>query len=78
MDFRDLDAISKTLGTTGALCLDLVSINGEYPPDGMPAGSQTRVTIRNEHISYFCTWFSLSGITSYMWYKLYILKQALR
>lgn len=36
---------------------------------GGPIGGQTRVTLRNEHMSYIVTWFSLSAITSYLWYR---------
>lgn len=34
-----------------------------------PIGGQTRVTLRNEHMSYIITWFSLSGATMFLWYK---------
>lgn len=37
---------------------------------GGPLGGQTTITLRNEHLSYVCTWFSLSGLTAYFWYKL--------
>ncbi|XP_055378837.1 SURF1-like protein [Condylostylus longicornis] len=37
-------------------------------PNG-PIGGQTRVNLRNEHLSYLITWFSLSAATSYMWYQ---------
>lgn len=36
---------------------------------GGPVGGQTRVTMRNEHLSYIVTWFSLSAFTSYLWWK---------
>ena len=36
---------------------------------GGPIGGQTRVTLRNEHMSYIITWFSLSAITSYLWFR---------
>jgi len=35
---------------------------------GGPIGGQTRVTLRNEHMSYIFTWFSLTAFTSWMWY----------
>lgn len=38
-------------------------------PQGGPIGGQTRVTLRNEHLSYIVTWFSLSAFTSYLWWK---------
>ncbi|XP_062550700.1 SURF1-like protein [Armigeres subalbatus] len=34
-----------------------------------PVGGQTRVTIRNEHLSYIFTWFSLSGFTTWLWFR---------
>lgn len=34
-----------------------------------PVGGQTRVTLRNEHLSYIFTWFSLSGFTSWLWVR---------
>ena len=34
-----------------------------------PVGAQTRVALRNEHLSYIVTWYSLTGILSYLWYK---------
>jgi surfeit locus 1 family protein len=37
--------------------------------DGGPIGGQTRVTLRNEHMSYIFTWYSLSAFTSYLWYR---------
>lgn len=36
---------------------------------GGPIGGQTRVQMRNEHLSYIVTWFSLSGLTGYLWYR---------
>ncbi|KAH9391565.1 Surfeit locus protein 1, partial [Tyrophagus putrescentiae] len=34
-----------------------------------PVGVQTRVALRNEHLSYIVIWYSLTGILSYLWYK---------
>lgn len=34
-----------------------------------PVGGQTRVTLRNEHLSYIITWFSLSGFTAWLWFR---------
>ncbi|KAI8040932.1 hypothetical protein M5D96_006875 [Drosophila gunungcola] len=34
-----------------------------------PIGGQTRVTLRNDHLSYLVTWFSLSAATSFLWYR---------
>lgn len=41
-----------------------------------PIGGQTRVTLRNEHLSYIVTWFSLSGATAWLWYRQIIKRKA--
>ncbi|XP_071948161.1 surfeit locus protein 1-like isoform X2 [Antedon mediterranea] len=35
---------------------------------GGPIGGQTRVTLRNEHLNYIITWYSLSIATLLLWY----------
>lgn len=40
-------------------------------PNG-PIGGQTRVTLRNEHLSYIFTWFSLSGFTGWLWFRMIV------
>lgn len=52
---------------TGALPIFLDATH-DFDVTGGPIGGQTRVTLRNEHMSYILTWFTLSGATSYMWY----------
>lgn len=42
--------------------------------DGGPIGGQTRITLRNEHLSYIFTWFSLSAFTGLMWHRMFIRK----
>lgn len=41
----------------------------ESTVSGGPIGGQTRATIRNEHLSYIVTWFSLSAFTGFLWYQ---------
>lgn len=41
---------------------------------GGPIGGQTNVNLRNEHVSYILTWFSLAFLSPYFWYKLVYLK----
>lgn len=43
---------------------------------GGPIGGQTRVTLRNEHLSYVFTWYSLSAFTAYLWWKQIVRKVA--
>lgn len=35
---------------------------------------QTRISLRNEHLSYAITWYSLSVTTGYLWYRLFLKK----
>ncbi|CAD7002324.1 SURF1-like protein [Ceratitis capitata] len=63
--YRDLP---KMCALTGAAPIMLDATYESSVPGG-PVGGQTRVTLRNEHLSYLLTWFSLSAITSYLWYR---------
>jgi len=63
--YRDLD---KMCSSTGAKPVFLDATYEMTVPGG-PIGGQTRVGLRNEHLSYLITWFSLSAATSYMWYR---------
>lgn len=41
---------------------------------GTPISGQTKVSLRNEHLSYILTWYSLSIMTGYLWYRQFIQK----
>ncbi|XP_066990239.1 surfeit locus protein 1 [Macrobrachium rosenbergii] len=64
--FRDVERMSQMTGTA-PICVDAVDT---FP--GGPQGGQTRVTLRNEHLSYMFTWYSLSLATAYMWYHRFL------
>ncbi|KAJ8981461.1 hypothetical protein NQ317_000137 [Molorchus minor] len=66
--FGDLQQMSAA---TGSLPIFLDATNDFDVPDG-PIGGQTRVSLRNEHLSYILTWFALGTATSYMWYTRFI------
>ncbi|XP_072375233.1 surfeit locus protein 1-like [Diabrotica undecimpunctata] len=66
--YRDLDHMAEV---TGASPIFLDATNDFDVPNG-PLGGQTRISLRNEHMSYILTWFSLCGATSYMWIKKFI------
>lgn len=53
--FRDLDAMSKIVGSEPIL-IDAV-IENSVP--GGPIGGQTNVSLRNEHVSYIITWYEI-------------------
>lgn len=71
--YRDLDAMSMV---TGAEPIFIDADLGSTIPGG-PVGGQTRVTLRNEHMQYVITWYSLCAATSYMWYLKFIKRIAL-
>ncbi|XP_018015729.1 surfeit locus protein 1 [Hyalella azteca] len=64
--YRDVETMSAM---TGSLPVFLDACTGV---PGGPMAGQTRVSIRNEHLSYLLTWYSLSFITSFLWYRKYI------
>jgi len=64
--FRDVNTMSSML-STAPVFVDAVET---FP--GGPQGEQTRVSMRNEHMSYIMTWYSLSLATAYLWYHRFI------
>ncbi|XP_063067040.1 surfeit locus protein 1 [Engraulis encrasicolus] len=71
--YRDLEAMSMATGAE-AIFID-ADLASTIP--GGPIGGQTRVTLRNEHMQYVITWYSLCSATSYMWYLKFIKRVAL-
>jgi len=72
--YRDLETMSRELGTD-PIFLDATA-SSTVP--GGPIGGQTRVSLRNEHLSYIITWYSLSAFTGYMWYRTILKKLPLK
>ncbi|XP_076281806.1 surfeit locus protein 1 [Lasioglossum baleicum] len=68
--YRDVNAMAEIAGTA-PVYLDMKS---DKNFSKYPIGSQTNVKLRNEHLSYIITWYSLSAVTAYMWYKQIIKK----
>lgn len=62
--YRDLLKMCKN---TGAEPIFIDACYNTTVHDG-PIGGQTRVSLRNEHMSYIFTWFSLSAFTGWLWY----------
>ncbi|RVE49245.1 hypothetical protein evm_006137 [Chilo suppressalis] len=71
---RDLEQMSQYLNCA-PVWLDVRGIDD--PPEGWPIPNQTRVTLRNEHLSYLVTWYLLSAFTAAMWHRYFIRKLAL-
>jgi surfeit locus 1 family protein len=61
--YRDVPRMCQLTGA------DPIFLDSKTTFTGGPIGGQTRVTLRNEHLSYIVTWFSLSAFTSYFWWK---------
>ncbi|XP_066596086.1 surfeit locus protein 1 [Prorops nasuta] len=66
--YRDLNAMAELAGTA-PIYIDLISTTD--PPNG-PISGQTKISVRNDHLSYILTWYSLTIATSYLWHKQFI------
>ncbi|XP_052846062.1 LOW QUALITY PROTEIN: SURF1-like protein [Drosophila gunungcola] len=64
--YRDL---ARMCASTGAAPVFLDATYDVQAAKNGPIGGQTRVTLRNDHLSYLVTWFSLSAATSFLWYR---------
>lgn len=63
--YRDVDQMSKELGTVPVF---LDAAKSTTIPGG-PLGGQTAIQLRNDHLTYLITWFTLSALTSILWWK---------
>lgn len=63
--FRDVNAMAKM---TESAPIYIDATFDSTVPNG-PIGGQTRVNLRNQHLSYLITWYCLSGLTSWMWFR---------
>ncbi|XP_058789388.1 surfeit locus protein 1 [Phymastichus coffea] len=68
--YRDIYEMAE-FASTDPVYLDMVEL--DFKP-GMPIGTQTRMNLRNEHLSYIITWYSLSAITGFYWYRIFVKK----
>ncbi|XP_077141009.1 surfeit locus protein 1 isoform X1 [Ranitomeya variabilis] len=68
--YRDLAAMAEQ---TGAQPIYIEADCDSTVPGG-PIGGQTRLTLRNDHLQYSVTWFSLSAFTSLLWFQKFIRK----
>lgn len=63
--YRDVNLMAQTLGTA-PIFLDATKSSNLK---GGPIGGQTAINLRNNHMSYIITWFSLSGLTGFLWWS---------
>lgn len=62
--YRDLDEMCARTGAS-PIYLDATK---DFDVPGGPIGGQTRISLRNEHLSYILTWYTLSALTAFSWY----------
>lgn len=65
-NFRDIDQMANMVNCT-PIWLD--ACGADSVAEGWPIPNQTRVNFRNEHSAYIFTWFTLCGVTSWMWIR---------
>jgi surfeit locus 1 family protein len=63
--FRDIQLLASELNTA-PIFIDAVD---STTVKGGPLGGQTQVNLRNEHMSYIITWFTLSALTCGLWWR---------
>ncbi|EGT46255.1 CBN-SFT-1 protein [Caenorhabditis brenneri] len=68
--YRDLEQMAKAHGTEPVwldAAYDLKISIPETTVPGGPIGGQTNINVRNEHMNYLTTWFTLTLVTMLMW-----------
>lgn len=68
--YRDVEKMAETLHTAPVF-ID-ACVDSSVP--GGPVGGQTRVALRNEHLSYIVTWYGLSAATGIIWFRTFVHK----
>lgn len=65
--YRDVNQMAFELNTAP------IFLDADYDSTirGGPIGGQTNVKLKNDHLTYLVTWFSLSILTSILWWKRY-------
>jgi len=65
--FKDVDVMAAHVGADPVL----LDATPEATLPGGPIGGQTRVDLRDEHVSYMITWYGLAICTFLTWFKHY-------
>jgi len=63
--WMDLPSLAEALNTDPIL---VEATREATPKGGFPTGGQSQITIRNEHMQYIATWYSLSALTLVGWF----------
>lgn len=72
--FRDIDAMARKLETAPIY----IEAEASLSPVVGPIGGQTQLKIRDQHLEYAVTWFSLTLATTFLWYTYYFSSKKLR
>lgn len=65
LSYKDIDILSERLETEPIL----IDADEASTVPGGPIGGQTRINLRNEHVSYFITWYTLCIVTIVLYRK---------
>ncbi|KAF8383863.1 sft-1, partial [Pristionchus pacificus] len=68
--YKDFNEMGKYAGTAPIYVESVY----EMTRPGGPIAGQTNVKVRNEHLNYLLTWYSLSAVTLGMWYMRFMKK----
>lgn len=63
--FREIDLMAKTLNTAPIF----IDADMKSSMKGGPLGGQTQINLRNEHMSYIITWYTLTFFTTVLWFN---------
>ncbi len=73
---RDPKAMAAALGIPNAV--PLIVARGAGAPGELPEGGHTRLTFRNEHLSYALTWFGLAATLAVIYFAFHWSKGRLK
>lgn len=62
--YKDFDAMAQRYGTEPIY----LEATYESTVPGGPIGGQTNINLRNDHLNYLITWYSLAALTLAMWF----------
>ncbi|GMT04651.1 hypothetical protein PENTCL1PPCAC_26825, partial [Pristionchus entomophagus] len=68
--YKDFNEMARYAGTSPIYVESVY----EMTRPGGPIAGQTNVKVRNEHLNYLLTWYSLSAVTLAMWYIRFVKK----
>lgn len=74
-NYRDVELMAFTRDSAPVFLDAVKEPNSNNQSKSMPIGGQTKITLRNEHLNYIITWYSLSLLTFLLTRKLLKVKK---